>query len=155
MTLTLCRSSDFLLRASQPEPPPASSFSRSSSKYGLTRHRGEYYTQYTPKTISEKSRDIGGPLGACAVHCCGSESTTALCRFVRTPAKMVAQLDDKARNQVREKLLEYQDEADEALLDYVVLVRPSGSSNVYKDAMASDGSADGSIERPGKGGRAA
>jgi hypothetical protein len=69
--------------------------------------------------------------------------------------KMVAQLDDEARNQIREKLLEYDDEADEALLDYVVLVRPSGSSNVYKDAMASDGSADGSIERPGKGGRAA
>ncbi len=38
---------------------------------------------------------------------------------------MVSQLDDKARNQVREKLLEYQDEADEALLDYVVLVRRS------------------------------
>ncbi len=68
---------------------------------------------------------------------------------------MVAQLDDMARNQVREKLLEYQDEADEALLDYVVLVRPSGSPNVHKDALASDGSADGSIERPGNGGRAA
>ncbi len=36
--LTLCRSSDFCLRASQPEPPASSSFSRSPgpSKYGLT-----------------------------------------------------------------------------------------------------------------------
>ena len=36
--LTLCRNSDFFLRASQPEPPASesSSFSRSFSKYGLT-----------------------------------------------------------------------------------------------------------------------
>ena len=34
--LAPCRNSDFFLRASQPEPPAASSFSRSSSKYGLT-----------------------------------------------------------------------------------------------------------------------
>ena len=34
--LTLCRNSDFCLRASQPEPPASSSFSRSPSKYGLT-----------------------------------------------------------------------------------------------------------------------
>jgi hypothetical protein len=32
MTLALCRNSDFLLRASQPEPPAASCFSRSPSK---------------------------------------------------------------------------------------------------------------------------
>jgi hypothetical protein len=34
--LTLCRNPDFFLRASQPEPPASSSFSRSFSKYGLT-----------------------------------------------------------------------------------------------------------------------
>ena len=34
--LTLCRNSDFFLRASQPEPPASSSFSRIFSKYGLT-----------------------------------------------------------------------------------------------------------------------
>ncbi len=40
VTLTLCRTSDFCLRevprASQPEPPASSSFSRSPAKYGLT-----------------------------------------------------------------------------------------------------------------------
>ena len=34
--LTLCKNSDFCLRASQPEPPASSSFSRGPSKYGLT-----------------------------------------------------------------------------------------------------------------------
>ncbi len=70
-------------------------------------------------------------------------------------SKMVAQLfhDDEARNQIIEKLLEYeyQEHQDAGWLDQVVtevlLVRPSGSPNVYTDAMASDESADGRRSR--------